>query len=91
MPPAKLPGAGESALPEDTSPIEPENGGTLASGAPAADSDSGAGGSVLGSIVAGLLIGGLLFAIGFGPYRRWKATHGAGRTPTPPANPPQAR
>ena len=39
------------------------------------------GGSVLGSIIAGLVVGGILFAIGFGPYKRWKATH-------PKAGPP---
>ena len=35
---------------------------------------SGSDGSVLGSIIAGLIVGGLLFAIGYGPYRRWQAT-----------------
>jgi energy-coupling factor transport system substrate-specific component len=85
LPPTELPGIDEGALPEDTSPIEPESGESFSTGTPAGESDSGSssGGSVLGSIVAGLIAGGLLFAIGFGPYRRWKATHpkGGGKPP----------
>ena len=78
-------GEGEGALPEETSPIEPAEGEGFATGAPPAgsSSDSGSGGSVLGSILAGLIVGGLLFAIGFGPYRRWKATHPKGPKPPP--------
>jgi energy-coupling factor transport system substrate-specific component len=83
-------GAGPGALPEDTSPIEPENGESLSTGTSPADSesDSGSGGSVLGSIIAGLVAGGILFAIGYGPYRRWKATHPKGKGPPPPGVPP---
>jgi energy-coupling factor transport system substrate-specific component len=98
-------GEGEGALPEDTSPIEPEDDEALSTGVPAGESDSGSGsgGSVLGSILAGLIVGGILFAIGFGPYRRWKATHPKGAspanggpaapgvTPPPPAGPPAAQ
>ncbi|MBS1677127.1 MAG: hypothetical protein JST08_07060 [Actinobacteria bacterium] len=82
-PPTEAPGANEGAIPEDTSPIEPEGSESSSPGASAAESDpdSGSGGSVLGSIVAGLLSGGLLFALGFGPYKRWRATH-------PKATPP---
>ncbi len=74
------------ALPEDTSPLEPQGDSKSATGTPAVDSGSGSDGSVLGSIVAGLIAGGLLFAIGYGPYRRWRATHpkGAGTPPTAP-------
>ena len=67
------------AIPEGASPLEPEGGGTgegFITGTPGDESDdSGSGGSVLGSIVAGLVVGGILFAIGYGPYRRWQATH----------------
>jgi Prenyltransferase and squalene oxidase repeat len=96
------PGAGVSpgvpveesgAIPESTSPIEPEDGGALSTGVPANGSgaDSGSGGSVLGSIVAGLLAGGLLFAIGYGPYKRRQATR-AGRAgqDAPPSGPPHS-
>lgn len=93
--PTEVPGVGEGALPEDTSPIEPEGGESLPTGTPAeeSDSDSDSGGSVLGSIVAGLIAGGILFALGFGPYKRWRATHPKGRRPPPggpgaPAAPP---
>ncbi|HEY2055270.1 MAG TPA: prenyltransferase/squalene oxidase repeat-containing protein [Solirubrobacterales bacterium] len=90
VPPTELPGIGEGALPEETSPIEPATGESFPTGTPAgksaSDSGSGSGGSVLGSIVAGLLVGAILFAIGFGPYRRWKATHPKGGKP-PSAGP----
>ena len=70
---------GPGAIPESASPIEPEEGGNgeaFSTGTPAGESeDSGSGGSVLGSIVAGLVVGGVLFALGYGPYRRWRATH----------------
>jgi hypothetical protein len=90
--PAEIPGIEEGALPEDTSPIEPAGGEPLATGAAEeADADSGSDGSVLGSIVAGLLVGAVLFAIGFGPYKRWRATHPKGgrppRGPGPPGGP----
>ena len=75
---------GTGAIPEGASPIEPEgaeNGEGFITGTPVDESDdSGSGGSVLGSIVAGLVVGGILFALGYGPYRRWQATHG-GQTP----------
>ncbi|HEX3737119.1 MAG TPA: prenyltransferase/squalene oxidase repeat-containing protein [Solirubrobacterales bacterium] len=51
-----------------------ENDEATATGVPVDESDSGSGGSVLGSIVAGLIAGGLLFGIGYGPYRRWRVT-----------------
>jgi energy-coupling factor transport system substrate-specific component len=80
-PAAEPPGVGGGALPEGTSPVEPEGGESFSTGKPADESDSGSGGSVLGSIVAGLLAGGLLFAVGYGPYRRWKVTHAKGKQP----------
>lgn len=86
-PPVEVPGSEAGALPEDASPIEPD-GEAFSEGVPAggaeSDSDSGSGGSVLGSIVAGLLAGGILFAIGYGPYRRWRATHPKGGGGLPP-------
>jgi energy-coupling factor transport system substrate-specific component len=70
---------GGGAIPEGASPIEPEgdeNGEAFITGTPVDESeDSGSGGSVLGSIVAGLVVGAVLFALGYGPYRRWQATH----------------
>jgi energy-coupling factor transport system substrate-specific component len=87
-PPVIPPGDGEPAIPEEGSPIEPEAGEATATGTPADESDSGSDGSVLGSILAGLVVGGLLFAIGYGPYKRWQVTHrGPGR---PGAAPPGA-
>jgi energy-coupling factor transport system substrate-specific component len=95
-PPSLPPGETQPAIPEVGSPIEPENGESFSTGEPAGESDSGgSGGSVLGSIIAGLVVGGILFAIGYGPYKRWQSTHrgpggpgaappGAG-VPTPPS------
>jgi Prenyltransferase and squalene oxidase repeat len=80
-------GTGPGAVPEDTSPIEPENGEAFSTGTPPGESDSGSGGSVLGSIIAGLVVGGILFAIGYGPYRRWRATHPKGKKPPTPGGP----
>ena len=75
-------------IPENGSPIEPTNGESFSTGEPADESDSGGGGSVLGSIIAGLIAGGILFAIGYGPYRRWQSTHsGAGPGPPPVEEP----
>jgi uncharacterized membrane protein len=79
------PGVGGGAIPENTSPVEPQNGESTATGVPADNSDSGSGGSVLGSVIAGLVAGGILFGIGYGPYRRWQAN----RAPSPPS-PPQS-
>jgi len=96
--PSEAPGIGEAgALPEDTSPIEPEGGESLSAGPagegasePESDPDSGAGGSVLGAILVGLAAGGVIFAIGFGPYKRWQATRAKGRSPGPPGPAPPA-
>lgn len=58
------------------------------------DSSDPGSASVLGSIIAGLAAGGLLFAVGFGPYRRWRMTRGAkaaGTSPPGPQPPPPAR
>ena len=85
-PPAVPPGEAEAVIPETGSPVEPENGESFSSGEPIDESDSG-GGSVLGSIIAGLIAGGLLFAIGYGPYKRWQATRGG---PGAGASPPGA-
>ncbi len=85
-------GAGEppsgaaGAIPEEGSTIEPQNGEATAVGVPADEPGSGSGGSVLGSIIAGLVAGGVLFAIGYGPYRRWQAT----RSRPPAQSPPTA-
>ncbi|MGH2936710.1 MAG: hypothetical protein ACRDPE_01155 [Solirubrobacterales bacterium] len=97
-PGGKVGAAPPGNVPEPSTPIEEGNGEAFSTGVPAggSDSDSGSGGSVLGSIVAGLIAGGILFAIGFGPYRRWKATHSKGGPPTnggpaaPGAVPPAA-
>ncbi len=80
------PGAGapadeaEAAIPETGSPVEPQDGESFSTGAPAAESDDDGGGSVLGSIIAGLVAGGILFGIAYGPYKRWQASHGGGGT-----------
>jgi hypothetical protein len=82
--PGGKPGATAPGTVPPALPIEGEDGEAFSTGVPAggSDSDSGSGGSVLGSIIAGLIAGGILFAIGFGPYRRWKATHPKGGPPT---------
>jgi energy-coupling factor transport system substrate-specific component len=77
-PASESPGVDKGTLPEETPPVEPGPGESPAAGTPIEDSSSGSRGSVIGSIVAGLLAGGLLFAIGYGPYRRWKVTRAAG-------------
>jgi hypothetical protein len=96
------PGESPQAIPEEGSPVEPEGAEGTATGEPAEESDSGGGGSVLGSIIAGLIVGGILFAIGYGPYKRWQATHrggpggsgaappGAGQPTPPPGTIPSA-
>ncbi|HEY2478276.1 MAG TPA: prenyltransferase/squalene oxidase repeat-containing protein [Solirubrobacterales bacterium] len=76
-------------VPVEPTPVEEGTGESFVTGAPADNSDSGSGSSVLGSIIAGLLAGGLLFAIGFGPFRRWQASRARRPGPTPPAAPPQ--
>ncbi|MBS1862651.1 MAG: hypothetical protein JSS68_13160 [Actinobacteria bacterium] len=81
------------AIPESASPIEPEGaeaGEGFEAGGPADESDSDSGGSVLGSIIAGLLAGGILFAIGYGPYKRWRATRGDKPDGAPSGPPPAA-
>jgi energy-coupling factor transport system substrate-specific component len=85
-PPAVPPGEAEQVIPESGSPIESEDGESFSTGEPADDSDSG-GGSVLGSIVAGLVVGGLLFGIGYGPYKRWQASRGGPGDPPSGAGP----
>jgi energy-coupling factor transport system substrate-specific component len=87
-PPAVPPGEAEVVIPESGSPIEPKNGESFSAGEPIDESGSGGDGSVLGSIIAGLISGGLLFAIGYGPYKRWQATHGGPEAPG--ASPPDA-
>jgi energy-coupling factor transport system substrate-specific component len=84
-PSAVPPGEAEAVIPESGSPIEPKNGEAFSTGEPIDESDSDGGGSVLGSIIAGLVAGGILFAIGYGPYKRWQATRGA---PAAPGSPP---
>jgi hypothetical protein len=85
-PAAEAPGAGAGAPPEETSPLELVGEGEGTVGGGAGTYSSGSDGSVLGSIIAGLIAGGILFAIGYGPYRRWKATHPKG-APPPGAGP----
>jgi hypothetical protein len=87
-PSAEPPGTEAGAIPEEGSPIEPQNGESTPAGGPSEattepQSDSG-GGSVLGSIIAGLIAGGVLFAIGYGPYRRWQSTRGKSGGEPPP-------
>jgi energy-coupling factor transport system substrate-specific component len=83
-PPSLPPSQPEEVIPESGSPVEPEDGEAFSTGEPVDESDSG-GGSVLGSIIAGLIAGGILFAIGYGPYRRWQSTRGG---PGAPGSPP---
>jgi energy-coupling factor transport system substrate-specific component len=93
-PGGKLGAAPPGVVPEPSTPIEEGSGESFSTGRPAGDSDSD--GSVLGSILAGLIVGGILFAIGFGPYKRWRATHpkggppadGGPGSPGTPAGPP---
>jgi hypothetical protein len=95
VPPAVPPGEA-ATIPETGSPIEPQDGESFSTGEPADESDSGGSGSVLGSIIAGLVVGGILFAIGYGPYKRWQSTRGGpgapGASPTgaQPTVPPGA-
>ena len=96
-PAAVPPGEAEALIPESGSPIEPKNGEAFSTGEPVDESDSGGKVSVLGSIIAGLIAGSLLFAIGYGPYRRWQATRGGPAAPGPsppgdgqPTQPPSA-
>jgi Prenyltransferase and squalene oxidase repeat len=80
-PPAGVPDETEGVIPEEFPPGEGIEGEGSSSGTPVdaeSDSSSGGGGSVLGSIIAGLVAGGILFAIGYGPYRRWQSTRGKG-------------
>ncbi|HEX4730798.1 MAG TPA: prenyltransferase/squalene oxidase repeat-containing protein [Solirubrobacterales bacterium] len=85
-------GAGGGAVEESSGipPLETGTGESFSTGIPkSSDTGSGSGGSVLGSIVAGLLVGCLLFALGYGPYRRWQKNRGAkGAAPSPPQPPP---
>jgi energy-coupling factor transport system substrate-specific component len=83
-PPTVPPGEAGGAIPESGSPVEPKDGESFSTGEPTTESDSGGGGSVLGSIVAGLIAGCILFAIGYGPYKRWQSTHSGGGTGTHP-------
>ncbi|HVS99515.1 MAG TPA: prenyltransferase/squalene oxidase repeat-containing protein [Solirubrobacterales bacterium] len=53
---------------------EPGNDEATTTGVPVDNPGSTPGASVLGSILAGLIVGGLLFAIGYGPYKRWRVT-----------------
>jgi energy-coupling factor transport system substrate-specific component len=82
------PGEAEALIPESGSPIEPKNGEAFSTGEPSDESGSGGSGSVLGSIIAGLIAGGILFAIGYGPYKRWQQTRGGPAAPgsSPPGD-----
>jgi hypothetical protein len=64
-----------------TPPLEDGTGESFSTGVPK-QAESSSKGSVLGSIVVGLICGGLLFGIAYGPYRRWQM-HRAQR-PGPP-------
>jgi energy-coupling factor transport system substrate-specific component len=66
-------GGGGNGQAEETAtpPLENGTGESFSTGVPK-PSESGSKGSVLGSIIAGLVCGGLLFGIGYGPYRRWE-------------------
>jgi energy-coupling factor transport system substrate-specific component len=85
-------GAAEETYGEGVGAIEGSSGGS-SGGAPPSDeeAESGSGTPVLGSIIAGLAAGGLIFALFYGPFRRWQKNRAAkakGDGP-PPAGPPQ--
>ncbi|HXF30796.1 MAG TPA: prenyltransferase/squalene oxidase repeat-containing protein [Solirubrobacterales bacterium] len=82
------PGEAEEVIPEAGSPIEPRTDEALSTGEPVDESGSDGDGSVLGSIVAGLIAGGILFAIGYGPYKRRQVSRAARPTPASPGPAP---
>jgi energy-coupling factor transport system substrate-specific component len=81
------PGATGEPVP---TPIEEGTGENFSTGVPKeaqTESDSGSGGSVIGSIVAGLLVGCVLFALGYFLYRRLRKRRAPGETPPGPTLP----
>jgi energy-coupling factor transport system substrate-specific component len=86
-------GAPEGAESGATPPLENGTGESFSTGVPKT-AESGSKGSILGSIIAGLICGGLLFGIGYGPYRRWQIHRAQASSPSqaapPPPSPPQA-
>jgi len=99
---AEFVGPGPTATDETVPPAIEEGTGehfsTPASEEPQAKSDSGSSVSVFGSIVAGLIVGCVLFALGYFPYRYVRkrragsAPPPSGPTPVtpPPGTPPAA-
>jgi len=85
-------GAGPGATGEATpTPIEEGTGENFSTGAPPeAESDSGSGTSVLGSIVAGLVVGAVLFGLGYLLYRGWRKRRDPGASGPPGTPPPGA-
>jgi hypothetical protein len=87
-------GANPGATGEKTPPaIEGGTGESFSTGEPkeaGAESESGSGGSVLGSIVAGLVVGCLLFGLGFVLYRRLRKRGDEDGTPPSDPTPPGA-
>jgi Prenyltransferase and squalene oxidase repeat len=72
--PAESPGeAAGGGIPEGEEPGAGTGAGSPVGEASGEEPQSGSDGSVLGSIIAGLIAGGLIFALGYGPYRRWGA------------------
>jgi energy-coupling factor transport system substrate-specific component len=73
-------------------PLAIESNGSSGGGTgAAAEEESGSGTPVLGSIIAGLAAGGLIFALFYGPFRRWQKTRAAkaqGGGPPLAAGPP---
>ncbi len=81
----KSPGATGEPTP---TPLEEGTGESFSTGAPAqAESGSRSNSSVLDSIIAGLVVGAALFAVGFLVYRRLRKRRGP-HGPTPPETAP---
>jgi energy-coupling factor transport system substrate-specific component len=92
------PGATDETVPPAIEEGTGEHFSTPASEEPQAKSDSGSSVSVFGSIVAGLLVGCALFAVGYFPYRYLRKRRAGGVVPPsgltpgtpPPGTPPAA-
>ncbi|MCW2979732.1 MAG: Prenyltransferase/squalene oxidase [Solirubrobacterales bacterium] len=76
------PGSTDETVPPAIEGGTGEHFSTPASEEAEAESDSGAGGSVIGSIVAGLIVGCVLFALGYFLYRRRRKNRALGPPPS---------